>query len=112
MAYNEKLADRVREALAPHGKLVEEKKMMGGLTFMLRGKMCCGIVNNDLMVRISPDVYEEALEQPHVRPMDFTGRPMKGFIFVDEQGCRTSKTLRYWIDLAVAFNAVAKKSKK
>ncbi len=112
MAYNEKLADRVREALAPFGKHIEEKKMMGGLTFMLRGKMCCGIVNNDLMLRIAPAAYEEALEQPHARPMDFTGRPMKGFLFVDEAGCRSPKALRGWLDLAIAFNAEAKKSKK
>ncbi len=102
MAYNEKLADRVRTALAHH-KAVEEKKMMGGLTFMFRGNMCCGVLQNNLVVRVGARQYEKALAYPHVRPMDFTGRPLKGFVFVDPAGFRTDRSLKKWIKLAVDF---------
>jgi len=111
MAYNEKLADRVREELVSARK-VEEKKMMGGLTFMVNGKMCVGILNDDLMLRISPDEYIHALERNGCREMDFTGRPMKGFVFVGPEGTRTKKDLSYWTSLALAFNKVAKASRK
>ena len=77
MAYDEKLAARVRGALAGRGG-VEEKKMFGGLTFMLRGKMCCGVLKGDLVLRVGPDRAAGALKSPHARPFDFTGRPMKG----------------------------------
>lgn len=110
MAYNEKLADRVREELVSTRK-VEEKKMMGGLTFMVNGKMCVGILNDDLMLRISPDEYLQALERKGCREMDFTGRPMKGFVFVSPEGTKTKKDLAYWTSLALAFNKTAKASK-
>lgn len=110
MAYNEKLADRVREELVSTRK-VEEKKMMGGLTFMVNGKMCVGILNDDLMLRISPDEYVQALERKGCREMDFTGRPMKGFVFVSPEGTKTKKDLAYWTSLALAFNKMAKASK-
>jgi hypothetical protein len=102
MAFNEKLADRIREELMGVKK-VEEKKMMGGLTFMLKGKMCCGIVKNDLMVRVIESRYEEALSHPHCREMDFTGRPLKGFVFVDEPGFQKKKDLSGWIAMGVEF---------
>jgi TfoX/Sxy family transcriptional regulator of competence genes len=79
-AYNEILAQRIREALATQPK-VEEKKMMGGLTFMVNGKMCAGILRDDLMARIDPEVYETVLTKKGCREMDFAGKPMKGFVF-------------------------------
>lgn len=111
MAYNDELADRVREELVSVRK-VEEKKMMGGLTFMVNGKMCVGIVHDDLMVRISPDEYERALERRGCREMDFTGRPMRGFVFVSPEGTKTIRDLGYWISLALDYNKVAKAWKK
>ena len=111
MSYNEHLANRVRELLYSK-KNVIEKKMMGGLTFMLNDKMCVGIVHDDLMVRINPKVYESALEKTGCREMDFTGRPMKGFVFVAPEGTKSKKDLEYWIKLALDFNKKAKSSKK
>ena len=111
MAYNEQLADRVREHLSEHRR-VEEKKMMGGLTFMVNSKMCVGILNDDLMVRIAPEEYEKALERPGCRVMDFTGKPMKGFVFVGPEGTKGKKQLDSWLALALDFNKRAKTSKK
>ena len=110
MAYDEKLAQRVRESLPRRD--VEEKKMMGGLTFMVNGKMCIGVLKDDLMVRLDPDVYETALKKKGCRPMDFTGKPMKGFVFVGPKGTAHKKDLNYWLDLALDFNKRAKASKK
>ena len=111
MAYNEKLADRVREILVDHPK-VEEKKMMGGLTFMVNNKMCVGILKDDLMARIDPAVYETALEKRGCREMDFTGRPMKGFVFIAPEGTKTKNDLNYWMGLALDYNKIAKASRK
>jgi hypothetical protein len=91
MAYNEKLAERIRDEFSGVRK-VEEKKMMGGLTFMVNGKMCVGIVNDDLMARIDPEKYEAALAKKGCREMYFTGRPMKGFVFVSPEGTKGKKT--------------------
>ncbi len=111
MPYNEVLAARVRKVL--HGvRRVEEKKMMGGLTFMVSGRMCVGIVNNDLMARIDPARYEEALQRKGCREMDFTGRPMKGFVFVGPEGTSDKRSLTRWIGLALEFNASIKPSRK
>src|SRR3989338_9931075 len=111
MVYDEKLAERVRKTLI-HQKAIEEKKMMGGLTFMVNGKMCVGILKDDLMVRLNPEVYDAALKKEGCRKMDFTGRPMKGFVFVGSKGTDNKKDLDYWIDLALDFNKKAKASKK
>lgn len=111
MAYNEALAQRMRETLASQPK-VEEKKMMGGLTFMVNGKMCVGIVRDDLMARIDPEVYETALTKKGCREMDFTGKPMKGFVFISPEGTKRKDDLDYWIGLALDFNKRAKASKK
>ena len=111
MAYNEDLARRVRRILAPNLR-VQEKNMMGGLTFMVNGKMCVGILNDDLMARIDPDVYENALTKKACREMDFTGKPIKGFVFVGPGGTRTTRDLQSWVTLALAFNKKAKKSKR
>ena len=111
MAYSEQLAEKIRKAFAknPH---VEEKKMMGGLTFMVNGKMCVGIFKDDLMARIDPKVYEIALQKKGCREMNFTGRPMKGFVFVGLSGTADKKDLKYWLDLALDFNKRARASKK
>lgn len=85
---------------------------MGGLTFMLNGKMCVGIVKDELMCRIDPDIYQVALEKNGCRPMDLTGRPMKGWIIVNEYGMKNKKDFDYWIDLALDFNKKAKPYKK
>ena len=111
MPYNEKIADRIRERLVELPN-IEEKEMMGGIAFMYNSKMCVGVVKNDLMCRIDPDMYEEALEKNGCRPMDFTGRPMKGWIFVEEDAIKSKKNLDYWINLALEFNKKAKRSKK
>ncbi|NJN41083.1 MAG: TfoX/Sxy family protein [Flammeovirgaceae bacterium] len=111
MAFNEKLADRVREQLSSL-KRVEEKKMMGGLTFMVNGKMCVGILQDDLMARIAPEEYETALEKRGCREMNFTGKPMKGFVFISSEGTSRAADLSSWINLALAFNKFAKASDK
>jgi TfoX/Sxy family transcriptional regulator of competence genes len=111
MAYDETLAKRVRKTL-PRSPHVEEKKMMGGLTFMVNGKMCVGVLKDELMVRLDPVVYDVALKRKGCRPMDFTGKPMKGFVFVSPKGMSNEKDLDYWIDLALDFNKKAKASKE
>ena len=104
MAYNEQLADRVRGILTQHEPLIE-KKMFGGLSFMLRGNMCCGVDRDNLMVRVGPDQYDEALAQPHARPMDFTGRPLRGMVYVGPEGYRSDDALAAWLKRGVDFAA-------
>ncbi len=111
MPYSEKLADRIREAISSVPK-VEEKKMFGGICYMVNGKMCVGIVNDEMMCRIAPAIYETALEKKGCREMDFTGKPMKGYVFVSEEGMKTKRDFDYWIGLALEFNKKAKTSKK
>jgi TfoX/Sxy family transcriptional regulator of competence genes len=111
MAYNEKLADRIREELVDIRK-VEEKQMMGGLAFMVNDKMCVGVWKDEMMCRIDPDIREEALSKTGCRVMDITGKPMKGFVLVDESGMRSKKDFDYWISLCLQFNKKAKSSKK
>ncbi len=101
MAYNVEIAGRVQKALEDQEGLTE-RKMFGGIAFMLWGNMCCGVTNDDLMVRIGADGLEDALVQPHARPMDFTGRPMKGFVFVDAAALG-DRDLRRWVQRGVAF---------
>lgn len=108
MAFNEQLAARVRKALQTRPD-VEEKKMFGGLCFMVGGKMCVGVSGDDLMARIDPAVYEDALKRKGARKMDFTGRPMKGYVFIGPDG---QDDLNYWMDLALEYNKIAKTSKK
>ncbi len=111
MPYDEKLAERVRGILKRQTG-VEEKKMMGGLTFMVGGKMCVGVLRGDLMARIAPEDYESALQRKGCREMDFTGRPVRGFVFVGPEGTGTDEGLRSWIALALDFNRRAKSSRK
>ena len=102
MAYNEQLAERIRESLTMQ-KGVIEKKMFGGVAFMLNDKMFCGIVKDDLMVRVLEDRYEDCLSQPHCRPMDFTGRLMKGFVFVSPDGVNSPAKLSIWLEKGIDF---------
>jgi TfoX/Sxy family transcriptional regulator of competence genes len=111
MAYNEKLAERIRERLADT-KRVKEKEMMGGLTFMLNDKMCIGIIKDEMMCRIDPALAEIALSKTGCRIMDFTGRPMKGYVMVDGEGMKSKKDFEYWMNLCLEFNKKAKSSKK
>jgi TfoX/Sxy family transcriptional regulator of competence genes len=111
MGYNEKLNDRIREAMAAFPN-VEEKHMFGGTCYMLNGKMCVGVVQDEMMCRIGPEVYEDSLERKGCREMVFTGKPMKGYVFVNEDGWKTKKDFDQWIDLCIKFNKHAKASKK
>lgn len=96
MAYDEGLAQRIRELLGERPD-VTEKRMFGGIAFMVRGHMCVGIVKDDLMVRVGPDAHEKLVRQPHARAMDFTGRPMKGFLFVGSKGLESDAALERWV---------------
>ena len=111
MAYNEQLADRIRTQLAPQED-VEEKNMMGGLTFMVNGKMCVGIVKDELMVRLNPDIHEKMVEKNSCRTMDFTTKPMKGYVFVEQEALESEQELAYWVNLALEYNPIAKASQK
>jgi len=102
MAYDESLAERLRGALAGQPKLVE-KKMFGGIAFMVRGNMCCGVVGSDLMARIGPEEFEAMLKRPHAREMDFTGKPLRGFLYVDREGVRTDGQLRRWVEKSLKY---------
>jgi len=112
MAYNEKLADRTREIIALTHKITEEKKMFGGLCFMVNDKMCVGVEQERLMVRLDPAKYDEVIEKEGCKPMDFTGKVMKGYVFVDADTLKTKKQLAYWVGLALEYNKIAKSSKK
>ena len=104
MAYDEGLAQRIRELLDEQDGL-SEKKMFGGLAFLLNGNMAVGVVKGELMVRVGPDGYAAALTQPYARPMDFTKRPMKGFVYVSEGGCEEDAELARWIERGARFAA-------
>ena len=112
MAYDEYLADRIRNNLKSKNVLFNEKKMMGGLAFMVDDKMCIGVMKNTLMARIDPEIYNEALKRKGCKVMDFTGRPMKGFVLIEPEGIDTDEDLNYWIQLALDFNPRARSSKK
>lgn len=112
MAYDNFLADRIRLSLKEKHISFEEKKMMGGLCFMVEDKMCVGVVKDNLMARIDPDIYDKALQEKGCREMDFTGRPMKGFVFVEPEGIDLDQDLNYWIQLCLKYNPKAKSSKK
>jgi TfoX/Sxy family transcriptional regulator of competence genes len=111
MAYDEKLAARIRERISNLSN-IEEKEMMGGLVFMYNGKMCLGIIKDELMCRIDPAIHDIEVEKNGCRTMDFTKRPMKGYVMIEEEGMRSKKDFDYWIGLALAFNSKAKASKK
>ena len=102
MAYDEGVAERLREAYHALPDVVE-KKMFGGIAFMVNGHMSCGVVGDTLMVRVGPEQYESALQRPHAREMDFTGKPLKGFVFVDPEGFEDDAELGKWVELSLAF---------
>lgn len=111
MAFDERLAERVRSEFSRREVAFDEKRMMGGLCFMVDGKMCVGVDSNRLMVRLAPEVYDEALTRRGCGPMDFTGKPMRGFVFVSPEGMRSAHELGTWIDAALEFNPRAKASR-
>lgn len=102
MAYDVGLAERVREALGGRPGLVE-KKMFGGIGFMLQGNMACGVNKEDLIVRVGPERYEEALAQTYARPFDFTGRPMKGWVMVAPDGYESDSDIESWVQQGADF---------
>ena len=112
MAFNEKMSGRVRDLLEKKRIPFTEKKMFGGLCFLVDDKMLMGVEKNRLMLRIDPEDEAQALKKKGAAPMDFTGRVMKGFLFVDDQAADTDKELQYWIDLCMKYNPKAKVSKK
>ena len=111
MPFDEALAGRVRRLLKRR-RGVTERRMFGGLCFLLNGNMCCGVERGRLVVRTGPTQYERALKRPYARPMDFTGRPLKGFVYVDARGCRSAAALKAWITLGADFAASLPKKPK
>jgi TfoX/Sxy family transcriptional regulator of competence genes len=104
MAFDEGLAQRIREALATE-RGISEKRMFGGIAFLLNGNMAVGVVRDNLMVRVGPDRYETLVTQPHVREMDFTGKPMRGFVYVASEGLVADGALKRWIGHGTAYAA-------
>jgi len=102
MAFDEGLAQRLRELLSNRLDIVE-KKMFGGLAFMLSGNMCCGVVDDTLMARVGPNQYQDALKLPHALEMDLTGKPLKGFIYVTSRGIESDQDLQAWVDRSLDF---------
>lgn len=102
MSYDEKLAERIRRVIPPTEDIVE-KKMFGGVAFLLGGKMFIGINDRDLMVRVGAEAYEATLSRPHVRPMDFTWRPLTGYVYVSPAGSRTDEAVAGWVRHAMQF---------
>ena len=115
MAYHEGLAARIDEALAEEDD-VQQKKMFGGVCFMVRQHMCVGVVDDILMARVGPDQYEDCLGEEHAREMTFTGKPMKGLVYVDPEGISTDAQLGQWVGRCLDFIATlpekAPRSKK
>lgn len=111
MAFNEKLSDRIREALIDVPN-VEEKRMFGGVCYMVDGKMCIGVVKDEMMCRIGPDIYDQALGKRGCREMDFAGKPMEGYVYVSDEGMQTKEQFSYWINLCLGYNPKAKAAKK
>ena len=104
MPYDEGLAQRIREAFEERSD-ISEKRMFGGIVFLLHGNMCCGVVRSELMVRVGPDGYDDALTQPHAREMDFTGKPMRGMIYLSAEGIEADADLEQWLARGVAFSS-------
>lgn len=102
MAYDEALAERIRVVLARR-RGVTERKMFGGIAFLIGGNMCCGVVKGDLMVRVGPEAYEKLLAESGARPMDFTGRPMKGMLYVGAKAIGDKRSLAKWVERGAKF---------
>ena len=118
MAYDEYMADRIKQYLDRQPIHYEAKKMFGGLCFMVDDKMCCGLLHikakdvDVLMARVGKEAYSKAISKPAAMPMDFTGRPMKGYVFVTYEGIDTDQDLEFWLQLCLDYNPKAKMSKK
>ncbi len=112
MAYDEFLSDRISRFFQNENVFFIEKKMFGGLSFMINDKMCVGVIKNEVMARIDPDIYEESLTKSGCNTMNFTGRPMKGFVFLSNEAIDLDENLYYWLQLALEYNPKAKSSKK
>lgn len=97
MAYDEGMAERIREALRENHRTFLEKNMFGGIAFLFDGAMGIGIAKGKLMVRVGPDAYASALAEPHVKPMDFTGRPLRGYVYVEDEGIASDAALERWV---------------
>jgi hypothetical protein len=104
MAYSEALADRIRGCV-PAAARVTEMKMFGGLAFLSGGNMGVGVLDERLMVRVPRDLHDETLAEPHVKPMDFTGRPMRGFVYVEPAGIARDEDLRGWVERGIGYAA-------
>jgi TfoX/Sxy family transcriptional regulator of competence genes len=111
MAYNQQIANRIRERLSGLPN-IEEMEMMGGLVFMYNDKMCLGVIKDDMMCRIDPLVHNLQVEKIGCRTMDFTNRPMIGYVLIEEVAMKSEKDFNYWINLALDFNPKAKSSRK
>lgn len=109
MAYDEKLEARIRDLLGPRTDL-EAKKMFGGLCFLINGNMACGVLNNDLIAKVDPERNDVLLKKPGARPFDFSGRPMKGILYVGPVGVKAAKDLRFWVETSLE-HALSKPSK-
>ena len=104
MAYDEGLAQRIREILEDSTEYkYNEKKMFGGIAFMVRNRMCVGVINDTLMARVGPKNYQKFLKRKYVNEMDFTGKPLKGFLYVENQGIRSDKNLEEWVKICEKF---------
>ena len=112
MAYNEFLQERIESLLNDKKIGFSAKKMMGGLCYMIDDKMCLGIVKDQLMARVGPDNFDQLLSEKGAKPMDFTNRPMKGYLFIEPEGIDYDKDLEFWIDRCLEFNPMAVASKK
>lgn len=112
MPYDHYLSERIQRILTSKNQSFEMKEMFGGICFMLDNKMCIGVIKNDLMARIDPREYENLSQRKEARPMDFTKRPMKGYIFVDPLGIDMEEDLEFWVQKCLEYNPLAKSSKK
>ena len=112
MAYDEYLEERISMVLKSKGIVAADKKMFGGFAFMIDHKMCVGVMKNNLMARIDPEIYVESIKKEGCHPMEFTGRPMKGFVLIEPSAIDLDEDLEYWVQLALDFNPKAKASKK
>ena len=102
MAYNINLAERIRAELS--GVPFIEKKMFGGVGFLIHGNMACGVYKEDMILRVDPEKREKLLKRPHAKVFDITGRPMKGWLMVEPDGCKTTKQLNAWVKKGVEFS--------
>ena len=102
MTFSERTASHIRRVMKNTPGL-SERPLYSGVAFMVQGNMCCGVIDDHLVVRISPDAYDATLREPHTRPMDFTGRPLPGFVYVDRAGFANHASLKQWIDRSVSF---------